>query len=135
MSPTAYVDASALVKLAVFEPETRALEHELANRQALVCSRLGATELRRACARLGNRAAASRADEALEAVYQLDATPSVFETAGRLSPANLRTLDALHLATLLSLHDEPVDLITYDDRLASAARQHGVTVVMPGRAA
>ncbi len=131
MAALAYVDASALVKLVQREPETSALENDLAHRDGLLCSRLGATELRRACARAGHRRLLQQVDEVLESMYLVEVSPAILEAAGRLTPRLLRTLDAIHLATLQSL-DEPVDLITYDTRLAAAAKAHGLTTVAPG---
>jgi predicted nucleic acid-binding protein len=47
-----------------------------------------------------------------------------------MGPAALRTLDAIHLATALELG--PIDaFVTYDDRLAEAARGIGLPVVRP----
>ena len=132
MAGLAYVDASALVKLVQAEPETAALESDLANRDGLLCSRLAATELRRACARAKRPRLLQQVDEVLESVYLVEVTPAILEAAGRLKPVLLRTLDAVHLATLQTL-DEPVDLITYDDRLADAAKAHGLSVVTPRR--
>jgi predicted nucleic acid-binding protein len=43
----------------------------------------------------------------------------------------MRTLDALHLAIALSLGDDLDGLVTYDSRMADAARRHGVTVIGP----
>ena len=48
-----------------------------------------------------------------------------------LDPAILRSLDALHLASALSLADELEGIVTYDERLDVAAGLHGVAVVAP----
>jgi predicted nucleic acid-binding protein len=45
----------------------------------------------------------------------------------------VRALDAIHLATALAIDDDELEFITYDDRLADAARAEGLTVVQPGR--
>ncbi len=55
----------------------------------------------------------------------------VISEAARLEPANLRSLDALHLATALTLGPDLDGLVTYDDRLADAARMVGVQVLRP----
>lgn len=47
----------------------------------------------------------------------------------------LRSLDAIHLASALSMGSELDALITYDVRLADAARAAGLTVVTPGATA
>jgi predicted nucleic acid-binding protein len=129
----AYLDTSALVKLVAAEPETRALEHDVVEREGLLSSRLAATELRRAAARSKSRAAASQVDELLESVYLMDITPAILESAGELKPVELRTLDAIHLASALSVASGPIDFITYDERQAAAARRHGLSVIAPGR--
>ena len=131
MPGMAYLDSSALVKLTIREPETAALERDLAHRSGLCCSRLGATELRRACARAGNRRLLQRVDDVLSAVFLLEVTPSILEAAGRIGPATLRTLDAIHLATLVSIGNSDIDVITYDDRLGAAVEEHGFAVVTP----
>jgi uncharacterized protein len=65
----------------------------------------------------------------------LDPTPGICHAAGALAPATLRSLDAIHLATALSIDDPALELVTYDGRLARAAAGHGVVVAHPGRRA
>jgi len=48
-----------------------------------------------------------------------------------LLPADLRSLDAIHLATVLQLGDDVGQLVTYDDRMAEAARQLGIKTARP----
>jgi predicted nucleic acid-binding protein len=43
----------------------------------------------------------------------------------------LRSLDAIHLATVLQLGDDVGQLVTYDDRMAEAARQLGIKTARP----
>jgi len=43
----------------------------------------------------------------------------------------LRSLDALHLAAALELGDELDGIVTYDDRMATAASLYGVAVIAP----
>jgi uncharacterized protein len=61
----------------------------------------------------------------------LEVTTAVFEEAGRLDPGTMRSLDAVHLAAALALGDDLEAVLTYDDRLAQAARANGVDVVAP----
>jgi predicted nucleic acid-binding protein len=133
MSRYAYLDASALVKLAVREPETAALERVVLDREALFTSEVGAVELRRALGRTGHPAAAEQADDVLDAVFLAGLTPAIGAQASRLQPASLRTLDAIHVATAVSLALPDLDFITYDERQASAARAVGLRVLHPGR--
>jgi predicted nucleic acid-binding protein len=51
--------------------------------------------------------------------------------AARLEPASLRTLDAIHLATTLSLATDVAGLVTYDAKLAEAAAREGFDVLAP----
>lgn len=126
-----YIDTSALTKLVVVEAETDALRAWFASREREpVSSDLARTELLRTV----RRAAPDRllqARDVLEALTLLELTTEIFEQAGRLDPAILRTLDAVHLAAALDLGDDLDGVVTYDDRLAAAAIQHGVRVVAP----
>jgi predicted nucleic acid-binding protein len=55
----------------------------------------------------------------------------LLEVAATLDPSILRTLDAIHLATALSLGDSLDKVITYDKRMAEAAQYLGLAVVSP----
>ncbi|MEQ8842698.1 MAG: type II toxin-antitoxin system VapC family toxin [Acidimicrobiales bacterium] len=126
-----YVDTSALVKLVVAEPETAAFRAWLdePGREPVTCD-LARTELMRVVRRaVPDRVL--RAREVLDAVTLVRVTPAVFESAGRLDPAGLRSLDAIHLAAALDLGDDLDGLVTYDDRLAEAAVANGVAVLTP----
>lgn len=129
----AYLDASALVKLAVHEAETSALEHAVLDRDALFTSEIGAIELHRALGRTGQVSIHDQAEAVLEAVFLADLTPAVRSRAGRLTPWSLRTLDAIHVSTAASLSLPDLDFITYDDRQAAAARGLGLRVLQPGK--
>lgn len=129
----AYLDASALVKLAVHEPETPALQHAVLGCDGLFTSVVGAIELTRALGRTGHAAARDQADDVLEAVYLAELTPMVRAQASRLEPPALRTLDAIHIATAASLSLPELDFVTYDDRQVQAARARGLRVRQPGR--
>jgi hypothetical protein len=51
--------------------------------------------------------------------------------AEALSPAELRTLDAIHIASAQSLGDQLGALITYDWRMIAAARAVGIAPLSP----
>ena len=76
-----------------------------------------------------DRAVAAR--RLLEAVTLTQVTTAVFEQAGRLDPASLRSLDAIHLAAALDLGDDLDGLVTYDSVLARAAASAGIEVTAP----
>lgn len=132
---TAYVDSSALLKLAVREPETAALVAHLAARDGLVASRLAVLECRRVARRVSHVRLLQTMDHVLDAIYLLDITQAILDEAAMADPPLLRSLDAIHLATALSIGDAQVEVITYDTRFAAAARANGLTVVQPGRPA
>ena len=126
-----YLDTSALVKLVVAEPESAALREWLTTAErSPVASDLVRSELMRAVRRAAPGSVVA-AREVLEAVTLLSLPSSTFESAGRLDPAMLRSLDAVHLAAALELGDDLEGLVTYDDRLAAAAVAHGIAVVAP----
>jgi predicted nucleic acid-binding protein len=126
-----YVDTSALVKLVVAEPETVALVAWLADgaREPIACD-LVRTELMRAVRRAAPERV-QRAREVLESITLCEVTSAVFDSAGRLEPTVLRSLDAIHLASALDLGDDLEGVVTYDDRLAHAASMLGIGVVAP----
>jgi len=127
----AYVDTSALVKLVIEEPSSAELTATLLEAE-LVASALVRTELRRAAARHPQPAATERAAEVLARVSLVGVDASILDHAGRLPPASLRSLDAVHLATALAIGGRLDYLFTYDSRMASAARHHGIEVASPG---
>jgi predicted nucleic acid-binding protein len=129
----AYVDSSAVLKLAVREPETAALEAHLASCEGLMSSRLAVLECRRAARRASHGRVLQALDDVLDAIYLLDITQAILDDAAIAEPSLLRSLDAIHLATALSIGDSQVEVITYDKRFADAARANGLTVVQPGR--
>lgn len=127
-----YLDTSALVKLVVAEPETAALRSWIKSvDRELVASDLARTELMRLVRRVvPDRALLAR--EVLESVILVEVTTAVFEEAGRLHHADLRSLDAIHLAAALYLGDDLEGLVTYDKRLAEGASANGIEPIAPG---
>ncbi len=55
----------------------------------------------------------------------------VLDAAGALLPAELGSLGAIHLATAQQLGADLARMVTYDDRMAAAASQLGLTVARP----
>lgn len=132
MAAIAYLDSSALLKLVVAEPETPALEMAVLEYRALVTSRLAELECRRAARGARVRTHLQRLEAVLEAVYLLEVTPSVLLRGAELRPDTLRSLDAIHVATARSVGDESLVVLTYDRRMADAARENGLKVAHPG---
>ncbi len=126
-----YLDTSALVKLVVAEAETPVLLAWLAGRPGQpTSSDIARTELLRVVRRTAPDRL-ERARRVLDSVTLIKLATETFEEAGRLAPATMRSLDALHLATALRLGDELDTVVTYDDRLAEAARLNGASAVGP----
>lgn len=125
---TAYVDASALVKLIIDEEDAPALRRFLEAFDEPVTSRIGITETMRALARASVDAAGS--DRTLNPIAPVEFDSAIAATAAVLAPSSLRTLDAIHLATALALYHVDA-FVTYDRRLADAARAVGLTVASP----
>jgi len=126
-----YLDASALVKLVITERESAALRIFLAGDPVLISSRIGAVELRRVAAKQDEQPAEPQVDAILANMLIVEVDELVAESAAAAQPTSMRTLDAIHLASALSLAPELDALITYDNRLADAARAAGLTVVAP----
>jgi predicted nucleic acid-binding protein len=125
-----YVDSSALVKLAVREPESAALRRYLGRRQPLVSSALARTEVVRALAPLGSEAV-RRGRNVLTRVELLRVNDRVLDAAAVLVPTDLRSLDAIHLASAEQLGSDLRGFVTYDERLATAAAGRGLRVIRP----
>jgi predicted nucleic acid-binding protein len=124
-----YLDASAFVKLVRSGPESSALRRELAGRE-LLSSALLTVEGRRAARRYGELAA-RRARVALTAITLVPLDDAILQAAAELEPAELRSLDAVHLATVLSLGEGLERLFCYDARLKDAAQALGIEVSQP----
>lgn len=124
-----YVDSSAIVKLVVREPQSSPLLRYLRHR-TLISSALARTEVARAVLHFGELGLA-RAKEALARIDLVRINDRVLANAGELLPPTLRSLDAVHLATALLLGGELKALVTYDDRMAVAAKALGFRVVAP----
>ena len=127
-----YVDSSAIVKLVAPEPETAALVELLRSDPDTISSALARVEVMRAVMRAG--ASPDRAARTSGVLDRIALVPIDAETLGRaaiLEPRDLRSLDAIHLATALLLRQDVSGLVTYDARLAGAAAGAGIAVLAP----
>ncbi len=125
-----YLDTSAVVKLLLREKESLALRAFIGD-QDWASSALLRTELPRALVRV-EPSVLPRAVDVLARVSLLAIDTRVLDTAARLSPSSLRSLDAIHLASALQLGDELTAFVAYDDRLLAAASALGLPVASPG---
>ena len=71
------------------------------------------------------------ADEVVAQVSVIDVGEPIRARAALLEPAAVRSLDALHLATAIEVGDALDAVITYDARMAEAARSLGLVVNAP----
>jgi len=128
-----YIDSSALLKLVLSERETPALRQALSRWPDRVSSVLLPIECRRILLRAGNPAeVVDRLEQELACVTTIRLEEPVQKLAAAIGPPRLRSLDAIHLATALSIGDCPEAFVTYDERLAEAARAAGLNVLSPG---
>lgn len=125
-----YLDSSAIVKLVVNEPESTALRQFLGERNPLVSSALARTEVSRAVLALSSPTQKA-AQQVLGRIDLLRVTNLILNIAGTLQPDSLRTLDAIHLASALSLEDSLADFVCYDHRLSQAAADQGWAIASP----
>jgi predicted nucleic acid-binding protein len=126
-----YVDSSAIVKLAVAEPESRALRRFLTRRQPLVSSALARTEVVRALMPSGMEAVL-RGEEVLRRIALMRVNDRLLRAAGRMQPLELRSLDAIHLASASEFGPSVKQIVTYDERMTAAATAAGWSVAAPG---
>lgn len=126
----AYLDSSAIVKLAAREPQSMALRRYLRRRQPLVSSALARTEVLRALLPAGAEAVA-RGRIVLQRLDLIRVNDRVLNAAGELHPADLRSLDAIHLATALELGRDLTVVVTYDERMTAGAKRLGIRTADP----
>jgi predicted nucleic acid-binding protein len=125
-----YIDSSAIVKLAVAEPESASLRRYLRRRGPLVVSALARTEVGRALLPLGP-VAVRRGIDVLARLDLIRVSDRILAEAATLMPVNLRSLDAIHIATMRQLGPSITRVLTYDVRMANAVGAVGLTVVAP----
>jgi predicted nucleic acid-binding protein len=125
-----YLDSSAIVKLAVEEPESPALRNYLRRRRPLMSCAVARTEVLRVLLPHGEEGL-RKGRRALSNVTLVRVNDRVLNAAGTLLPPEIRSLDAIHLATAQALGDELGTFVTYDTRMADAARDLGYRVTAP----
>ena len=127
-----YLDSAAVVKLVHAEAESRALRDWLTERaeSGWLSSVLVEVESFRALARHSPEAVA-RLPLILDLIDLVDMTANIRILAQTVSPVTVRSLDAIHLATALHAGRRLTSFVTYDTRLADAARIAGLAVDAP----
>ncbi len=130
MTGACYLDTSAFVKLIAAESETRALRAFLDSHPEQLSSIILDTEAHRAAARVGADVA-SRADRLLTRITLVPLNFEVRSLARTVPPMALRSLDAIHLATAITLGADLGVFVAYDRRLLDAAAEAGLAVASP----
>jgi predicted nucleic acid-binding protein len=128
-----YLDSSALVKLVKREAESAPLRRFLRRHRndGRVTSALARVEVVRAVA-VGGPTAVAHARRQLARVDQINLQREVLDDAATLTPgAVLPSLDAIHLASALSIGADLRVVITYDQRMRNAATAIGLAVQAP----
>jgi predicted nucleic acid-binding protein len=98
----------------------------------LLASSLVLVEVPRAVGRLGLDPQGPDVVSLLDELRLLTVEDDLLQAAALLRPPALRSLDAVHLASALSVRDRLDALVAYDARLVDAARAHGLPVLTPG---
>lgn len=125
-----YIDTSAAFKLIKAEPESDYLQVAI-TKLDLVSSRLLRIELCGNAAKIGPEHLVKARDLCADIVL-ISVSQTIEDAAIDLVGKKLRSLDAIHLATALSLGQDLDLLIAYDQRLLDAARSAGLKTLSPG---
>jgi predicted nucleic acid-binding protein len=125
-----YLDTSVLGRILLDEPDTPAIRRALGHFERHVSSGLLSVELHRLGLRENMLAFVS---ELLSGKVLIPVDTKILAAAETIAPPTLATLDAIHLATAVSLSNAgKLDaLMTYDKQLATGAREHGLEVLAP----
>jgi len=125
-----YLDSSAIVKLVVAEAESTALRAHLRRRRPLVSSALARTEVVRSLLPFGDQAVA-RGHEVLATLDFVRINDRILRAAGELEPTELRSLDAIHLASAQQFEGELRHVVTYDILMIDSAHFLGLKTATP----
>jgi predicted nucleic acid-binding protein len=125
-----YLDSSAIMKLVVPEPGSASLAEEIARDADVVSSEIALTEVVRAVGRAKGRI--GRAERIVSSIALVPIDRSILAEAAAMHPGSLRSLDAIHLVSALSLRPDVDAFIAYDARLLGAASKAGLIARSPG---
>ena len=128
-----YVDTSALLKRVVVEAESTAVRMVLSQRHVagdlLTASSVAWLEVWRSLRRAAVVDVEAVAQAALSGIAELPLDDLLLRRACRVGAHELRSLDAIHLASAITARADAV--LTYDKRLAEAAAAVGLAVLAP----
>jgi uncharacterized protein len=134
-----YVDASALVKLYVPEPESGAVQQLVESAEIAAISLVAYAEARAALARKRRERAVDLKDyrriikefnDDWDNYFIVDVTEPLVRRAGQLAEKHgLRGYDAIQLSSALLMHEESRQVVSFccfDERLLRAGRREGL---------
>ncbi|HSV66670.1 MAG TPA: PIN domain-containing protein [Mycobacteriales bacterium] len=126
-----YLDSSALVTLVLGRTHAAPLRELFLRHPAetTATSTVGLVETVRTCDSHGNFP--NLLARLARVHVEIPLTDRVRDAATAV-PGRLRSLDAIHVASAELLGSELTALVTYDKRIADAARAAGLPVAMPG---
>ena len=125
-----YLDSSAVLKLIFTEKETPALDKVMSNN--VITSTLTRVEVKRAVNRI-NPEKLNVANDVLEQIQYVELDSQTLQLAEAFTfEITLRTLDAIHVASILRISDAVIGIISYDKQLITNARNMGIKVLSPG---
>ncbi|MDQ3054623.1 MAG: PIN domain-containing protein [Actinomycetota bacterium] len=113
------------------EPESSVLAGVVRTGPGMISSALARIEVIRAVRRKGPVEEKS-ARLLMASVDSVDITDQIINEAGRIGRLQLRSLDAIHLATALELRSALTGFVAYDRRLLDAAAALGLRPMSPG---
>ena len=125
-----YLDSSAILKT-IFDEQERPDLLRFLNSQS-TSSRLSKIEVRRTVARLVPSKTAEVNLELDKINFLPISNPILMAAENFSSELTLRTLDAIHIATVMSLEGSIEGLITYDRQMIANAKLLGIKVISPG---
>lgn len=119
------------MKLVIEEAESAALAAHLARGVIVATSRLALVEVPRAT-KLANPSfeAQKEAERLLASCTLVDVSDRILRASAALTSRDVRTLDAIHLASALRIDAD--EFVGYDRRLNRAAVERGFVVAAPG---
>lgn len=127
----AYLDASALVKLFKPERETAAFLDALRDWPVQASSELIRVESICTARRLGGSDVLERATAVLDRIELIPLSSAIIEAATSSFAPPLRAMDAIHLATALSIKGDIGTIFVYDGDLRAAALAQGLSAGAP----
>ncbi len=129
-----YVDSSALAKRYILEPDSGTANQLLDADPDWVTSAITEVEVRRVLAlrlpphRIAGARSSFLRDLERSAVVAADTT-TMGLAAALAEATGVRSLDALHLASVQRVSSRTMRMVTFDVRMAAAARALGISVV------